>query len=321
MPTPIFFHESQYPEAVRAGLVRALTAGRVPGRFLYDSPGQAARWLAYHNAWSPSRTAQEVEGLYEAAFEATRAAHPDGVHTYVGLGCGGGTKDARFLARGARRYVAVDTSPALVLEAGAKAAAARADVDVDRLVVDLAARPDRGALLLGPVSGAVVWSAFGLVPNLDAQWLLPWARGLLAPQDSLLLSVNLSPTPYPAAAARIVPQYDNPEARAWYRGALDELGISTADADLELTSRPLADGGAVWRIEFFAELKRAKSLRVFDQTVELEAGQRLEVFHSDRYLPEALPELFAAHGLAVEGEWLASNREEGVYRLTAAQGR
>lgn len=318
MPVELVFHESQYPDAVRRSLLEALSRGRVPGRFLYDSPGQAARWLAYHRAWSPSRTEDTTAALYDAAFEATWANLEGNPPTYVGVGCGGGAKDARCVARAPNsvRYVAADTSPALVLEAGARVQAAAPRAEVRRVVLDLAAQPDRLAFL-GDPAGPVVWSCFGLIPNLDADWLLPYVRSLMAPQDSLLLSVNASPAPYPEARARIVPQYDNPPARAWYQGALDELGLSARDARLVMSDRALSEDGSAWRIEAHAMLERDLEVAVFADTVALPAGARLEVFHSDRYLPEALPELFTRHGLTATHRWVGEAREEGVYRLVA----
>lgn len=318
MPLEIVVHESQYPEAVHRSLVGALSEGRVPGRFLYDSPGQAARWLAYHQAWSPSRTADEIGAMYEAAFDATWARLDGRAPTYVGVGCGGGQKDARFLRRGpaGARYVAVDTSPALVMQASLTAA--DACVDMRRVVLDLTATPDRDALLGKAEPRPTVWSCFGLVPNLDVDWLLPWIRKLLHAQDCLLISFNLSPTPYPSAKARIVPQYDNSEARAWYRGALEELGLSEADAQLVMRHRPLREDGAAWRIEAVAEVRREAAVRVFDETFPLAEGAELEVFHSDRFLPEHVPELFAEAGLDLEASWISEDREEGVYLLGSA---
>lgn len=320
VPLPLVFHESQYPQAVQTALLSALHQGRVPGRFLYDSPGQAARWLAYHAAWSPSRTQTALSALYAQAFEAvwTRI---EGPATLVGVGCGGGQKDAALLAKGPRStplsYVAADTSPALVMRAGQAVQAARPDVRVRHLVVDLGAEPTRDDFLEPASDGPVIWSCLGLLPNLDAAWLLPYVRGLMKPQDTLLISANLSPVPYPEARPRIRPQYDNPEARAWYQGALDELGLGAHEAELVFSDRALMPNGQAWRLQCHAVLSTDRPVRVFSETVSLQQGQRLEVFHSDRYVPEVLPGLLLQHGLHVEDSWVTEDREEGIYLCQA----
>lgn len=289
-------------DPAQARLTELLAAGRVPGRLLYEAPGQAERWLAYHRAWAPAgRAAATLAALYDAAFEAAWSALDAGPMTYVGLGCGGGAKDARFFTVGPAgqpaRYVAADASPELVATALAAVAAARPDVTGRGVVFDLMAPPPRDELLGPGEHPRVVWSCLGILPNVDADHLLPLLARLAGPRDVVLLSTNLSPAPHPDAVPRIVPQYDNDEARAWYQGALAALGA--ADARLTVGHRALTPSGVVWRVEATAEV----------------AGRRLEVFHSDRYLPEAMPALFAQHGLTLEGAWVAEDREEGTYLL------
>jgi uncharacterized SAM-dependent methyltransferase len=322
---PLTVLPARRPEVVQARLTEALRAGAVPGRFLYDAPAQAERWLAYHRAWAPAaRAASVLARLYDDAFAAAWAAAGPGPLTYVGLGCGGGAKDARFMALGPASqpaaYVAADTSPDLVEAALAAVAAARPDAALRGVVFDLLAAPTRAEL--HPGGGAAVWSALGILPNVDAAVLLPLLAGLAEPGEGLLVSANLSPVPYPAAVDRVVPQYDNPEARAWYQGALDELGLGLADAPVAVTHRALTPDGAIWRVEATATLTRAAALGPAEAQVHLPAGARLAVFHSDRYLPEAMPGVFAQHGLTLKGAWVAEDREEGTYlaELTGRRG-
>ncbi len=317
MPRTLVFHESQYPEAVAAGLSAALKRGQVPGRFLYDSPAQSARWLSYHQAWSPSRTLDQLNTLYGQAFEAAWAQRPDGALTYVGVGCGGGQKDARFLAKAPAgrkvSYVAADTSPALVMAAAQQADGACTNQTLR--VLDLQARPGR-TTYVGKTQDTVVWSCFGLLPNLDAQWLLPYCRDLMSQDDLLLISANLSPDPHLESRALICPQYDNPEARAWYQGALDELNLSPKDYELRITDRSLNPKGTIWRIECHAVLQRHTEVQIFANTIPLAQGQKLEVFHSDRYLPEVLPDLLSAQDLQILDTWVTDDRQEGIYLCT-----
>ena len=97
MPVTLTVHDSQYPDRVAEQLRRGLRTRKLPGKFLYDSPAQAQRWLAYHQAYSPSRTEPALLTLYQQAFQAAlQALSPSALH-YVSLGCGGGNKDALFL--------------------------------------------------------------------------------------------------------------------------------------------------------------------------------------------------------------------------------
>lgn len=323
MPLSLVFHESQYPAAVHAGLVAAVRERRVPARFLYDSPGQAARWLAYHDAWAPNRTRNATQQLYEACFSAAWARLPEGPVTYVGVGCGGGEKDAQFLSAAPQSarplgYVAADTSPTLVMTATLAAHTARPEVAVRPLVIDLTAYVGREAFVPEP-EGPVVWSLLGILPNLDAEVVLPYLRRLMAPEDLLVVSANLTPEPYEASRAAIRAQYDNPEAHAWYLGALDELGLTASEANLEMSDRPLSPDGAVWRVEAHAVANHEVELDVFHERVPLHEGARLEVFHSDRYLPEVMPSILEQHGLQTEEAFVTEDREEGLYVCRASE--
>ena len=146
MPMTLTFHESQYPEQVALQCRQGLRARRLPGRLLYDSPAQAQRWLAYHQACSPSRTEPELLALYERSFQAALGALPGRPLHYVSLGCGGGNKDALFVRRaldrgGALHVSPTDTSAALVLETMIRLQAVLPTLSASPLVVDLARSP------------------------------------------------------------------------------------------------------------------------------------------------------------------------------------
>lgn len=308
------FHTSQWPEAVAAQLQSNLQAGRIPGRFLYDSAGQSARWLAYHEDWSPARTDSSVQVAYDRAFdEAASAIHTPVGYDYVSLGCGGGQKDARFIARAARRpkqVILTDTSPALVLTADRRVADAGA-TDIRRMVLDLYAWPTRDALGVDPTR-PVLWSCLGILPNFDHRTLLPYLTSLLAPHDRLLVSANLSFAPFAEAEAHIVAQYDNPLARAWYDGALIELGLPLTQVDRRLLAAPLDAAGESWRIRYLARLTEPVILDVFGVEVRWPAGTELEVFHSTRHTLRHLDTLWAEAGLVPVATHTDEGREEAV---------
>jgi uncharacterized SAM-dependent methyltransferase len=316
------FHESQYPEQVALQCRQGLRARKLPGRLLYDSPAQAQRWLVYHQACSPSRTEPELLALYERAFDtAIHLAPQERPLHYVSLGCGGGNKDALFVRRaldygGPLHVSPADTSADLVLETMLRLQAVSPTLAASPLVVDLAAEPDlRRWLAQQEAHGACrIFGCFGIIPNFDYTALLAYLRRLMQPDDLLLLSANLSPGPYGSAAAqRIVPQYDNPLARAWFAGLLDSLGFAGSDLRLSVQARPRREGGEIWRIQADAHILQNVQLMLYEESFDFREGDVLEVFFSNRFTPAALPQLLGNAGFAVKQEWLLDSQEEGIY--------
>lgn len=321
MPMTLTFHESQYPEQVALQCRQGLRARRLPGRLLYDSPAQAQRWLAYHQACSPSRTEPELLALYERSFQAAIGALPERPLHYVSLGCGGGNKDALFVRRaldrgGALHVSPTDTSAALVLETMIRLQAALPTLSASPLVVDLAIAPDLGPWLAQQeVGGACrVFGCFGIIPNFDHAALLAYLRRLMRPDDLLLLSANLSPGPYGSAAAQpILPQYDNPLAHAWFTGLLDSLGFADADLKLTIQPRPLREDGHIWRIQADAYVLQDVQLTLYEESFDFREGEALEVFFSNRFTPAALPRILGDAGFNVSQTWVLESQEEGIY--------
>src|SRR5262249_61162459 len=111
MPVTLTVHDSQYPDRMAEQLRCGLRTRKLPGKFLYESPAQAQRWLAYHQAYSPSRTEPELLALYDQALQvALQALTPSALH-YVSLGCGGCTKDVPVLQQAALRCPAPASPP------------------------------------------------------------------------------------------------------------------------------------------------------------------------------------------------------------------
>src|SRR5262245_66112669 len=93
----VAIHTSQFPENVRRDFLQSLRTRRVNHKFHYDSVKQTQKWLALHQAYSPSRNDADCAATYDAAFAgATQLILGQSVHV-IGLGCGGGQKDARLL--------------------------------------------------------------------------------------------------------------------------------------------------------------------------------------------------------------------------------
>ena len=321
MPMTLSFHESQYPDQVAMQCRQGLRARKLPGRLLYDSPAQAQRWLAYHQAYSPSRTEPELLALYERSFQAAIAALTGQPLHYVSLGCGGGNKDALFVRHaldhgGVLHVSPTDTSPALVLETMLRLQGTFPSLSASPLVVDLAAEPDLDPWLAQQEADGArrVFGCFGIIPNFDYAALLSYLRRLMRPDDLLLISANLSPGPYGSAAAqRILPQYDNPLARAWFAGLLDSLGFAGSDLRLSVQARPLREDGHVWRIQADARVLQDVHLALYEESFDFHKGEVLEVFFSNRFTPAALPGVLRDAGFDVLQTWVLDSQEEGIY--------
>ena len=321
MPMTLTFHESQYPDQVAMLCRQGLRARKLPGRLLYDSPAQAQRWLAYHQAYSPSRTEPELLALYERSFQAAITARTRQPLHYVSLGCGGGNKDALFVRHaldhgGVLHVSPTDTSAALVLETMLRLQGTSPALNPSPLVVDLAAEPDLAPWLAQQEADGArrVFGCFGIIPNFDYAALLFYLRRLMQPDDLLLLSANLSPDPYGSAAMQhILPQYDNPLARAWFTGLLDSLGFAGSDLRLSVQTRPLREDGHVWRIQADAHVLRDVQLALYEESFDFREGEELEVFFSNRFTPAALPQVLAEAGFDVRQTWVLDSQEEGIY--------
>ncbi len=90
-------HPSQFPETVQHELIQGLREGRVAPKFHYQSYKQAQKWLALHEAWSPARTDSDCAAIYERSYAAASDLVASRRVRVIGLGCGGGQKEARLL--------------------------------------------------------------------------------------------------------------------------------------------------------------------------------------------------------------------------------
>ena len=145
------------PGNVRRELLHSLRARRINHKFHYDSHKQAQKWLALHEACSPSRTDPGCAAIYDRAFAAAAERARAAKVEVIGLGCGGGQKDARLLRLLAGQgkevsYTPCDVSLALVLTARQAAREAAGDLPCEPLVCDLALADELPAIF-GPPGG------------------------------------------------------------------------------------------------------------------------------------------------------------------------
>jgi uncharacterized SAM-dependent methyltransferase len=325
MPITLTFDDSQYPARVAAQLRQGLRQRRLSSKFLYDSPAQAQRWLAYHQAYSPSRTDTALLTLYQQALQAAlRILHTESLH-YISLGCGGGQKDSVLLQQARSHchrlhFTPTDVSAALILETMALVQEAFPDLTSTPYVLDLEAQPDLNALLrpYETAGSQRLFACFGMLPNFAYRPFLVYLRRLMRPGDVLLVSANLSPQPFNESAAHILPQYDNPLAHAWFAGLLDSLGFPSSHFRLTVHAEPLRTDGQIWQIQADAVFTAPVSLRLHGDTWCFTPNERLRLFFSNRFTPQVMPSVLAEAGLSVVDTFLWASQEEGIYVCTCS---
>jgi uncharacterized SAM-dependent methyltransferase len=315
----VTIHSSQFPENVRRDLLHCLRARQVNHKFLYDSHKQTQKWLALHEAYSPSRTDPACLAIYDKAFAAAAQRTPAAAVQVIGLGCGGGQKDARLLRLLATQgkevsYRPCDVSLALVLTARQAAREAVANLPCDPLVCDLALADDLPDVFGPPGDGRPArWiTFFGMLPNFEPELILPRLAALVRGDDGLLLSANLAPGPdYAAGAQRILPGYDNPLTRDWLMTFLLDLGFEAGDGAVRFAVEDSASGYKRVAADF--EFTRRRALAVYGEPFEFLAGDKIRLFFSYRFTPDRIRALLQLHQMEAREQWLTPSGEEGVF--------
>jgi uncharacterized SAM-dependent methyltransferase len=320
----VVIHASQFPEKVRRDLLESLRARRVNHKFHYDSVRQAQKWLALHQAYSPSRNDADCRTIYEKGFKAAIAQiKTESVHV-VGLGCGGGQKDTCLLkllkARGREIfYTPCDVSVAMVLTARRTALAVVPEKNCFPLVCDLATADDLPDILVTRHPSLVTF--FGMIPNFEPGEILPKLVSLVRPKDFLLFSANLVPGADCATGMeKVLPQYDNPLTRDWLMTFLLDLGVERGDGKLRFEIEDDRVNG-LKRIVAGFRFTRARRIEVDNETFDFHAGETIRLFFSYRYTPERVRKVFGRYGLDVRDQWIAKPEEEGVFLCRNSEGR
>ncbi len=317
----ILVHPSQFPDQVRRDLLESLRLRQVKHKYLYDGVRQTQKWLAVHEAYSPSRTDPDCRATYETSFQSAIARlTADDVHV-VGLGCGGGQKDARLLIllrQAGKRvaYTPVDVSTAMVLTARQAALAAIPSLSCTPVVLDLAIAGDVGTLLdeLSAPGQARLITFMGMIPNFEPRSILSRLAALVRPADALLLSANLAPgRDYEAGVRRILPYYDNDLTRDWLLGFLFDLGIERSDGEVRFTVEQEPPASGLLRIAAYYEFRVVRKVRMEEETFPFKPGDTLRLFFSYRHTPALMNGLLRPHGLRVAGQWVTRSEEEGVF--------
>jgi L-histidine Nalpha-methyltransferase len=318
LPVNVAIHPSQFPKRVRADLAESLRARSVNHKFHYDSVKQTQKWLALHQAHSPSRNDADCAAIYDAGFNAVAARNQSKAVHVIGLGCGGGQKDTRLLRLLKERgkeifYTPCDVSTAMVLTAREAALAVVPPEQCFPLVCDLAGVDDLPAIFGTPNAqhATRLTTFFGMIPNFESEMILPKLASLLGAEDDLLFSANLAPgNDYAAGVKRILPQYDNALTRDWLLAFLFDLGVEPRDGELRFAVEDVQD---LKRIEARFHFKHSRTIGLEDERFEFRAGESIRLFFSYRYTPELARQVLAQHGLEVVEQWVTRSEEEGVF--------
>ncbi|HZM04618.1 MAG TPA: L-histidine N(alpha)-methyltransferase [Candidatus Saccharimonadales bacterium] len=315
----VAIHPSQFPEKVRRDLLRCLRVRQIAPKFHYESYQQSQKWLALHEAYSPSRTEADCAAVYDRAFRAAVKALGSRAASLVGLGCGGGQKDARLLSLLANHdravsYVPCDVSVALVLTASQAARSAVPGIACHPLVFNLD-DVEKSTDVLGTLDGAGkvrLLTFFGMIPNFEPGTILPKLAAFVRPSDFLLFSANLAPGPaYAAGVRRVLPGYDNALTRDWLLTFWHDLGVEAEDGTLRFS---MEDSDAkVKRIAADFVFTRRRTLCVYGERFDFKKGAKVRLFFSYRYTPALITSLLTRHRLNVIGQWIPALGEEGVF--------
>lgn len=309
-------HPGQFPDAVNEALRNSLRTRQIPPKFHYQSYKQAELWLALHRACSPAWTDPDCKWIYHESNVAAAALLSESRVEVIGLGCGGGAKEAQLLsllaaAGNELSYLPCDVSLPLLLTAAGKARSACPNLVCRPLLCDLTLAADLAEFVGADSRAPRVITFFGMMPNLEPDIILPKLAGLLRPNDLLLLSANLAPGPdYRQGLQRVLPGYDNPQTRAWLRAFLEDLGAEREDGVVNFS---VEQDGELLKIAGDFHFTRERELVVHDEHFQFNAGDKVRLFFSYRHTPTLVHRLLKPHGLRVVDQWVAKSGEEGVF--------
>ncbi len=237
----------------------------------------------------------------------------------VGLGCGGGQKDASILCALAGQgralsYSPCDISLSLVLTASLAAQTAVAGVPCHPLVCDLAGAADLPTVFArqDAAAKACLFTFFGMIPNFEPEVIMPRLAALLRQDDLLLFSANLAPGPdYAAGVRQVFPGYDNQLTRVWLMTFLLDLGVEQGDGKIEFSIEDSKAG--LKRIVADFRFDQPRELEVCGEDFNFAPGDSIRLFFSYRHTPALVRTILARHGVSIMDHWVTRSGEEGVF--------
>jgi len=302
-------------------IIASLRANRIAPKLLYVTSRQAELWRQVFLKHSPIHGNPEFARIYREAFAGAAKMMPEGAIHIVGLGCGTGMKEAELCSqlqpdRRTVLFSPIDISRDLVDESAQRLAKAGARV-VGDAVCDLT-EVERVASWIAKTRTEVplLFTFFGMVPNLAPSMVTRLFRAILQPGDVMLVNAHLAPideqVDLATAMARVLPQYDNAETLAWLDAALVEWGL-TGKLDA-----PKMKVGEVEGIPALVATARWRSSAAFEEwgrRFTPKAEEPLHLFHSLRYTPELFEKLLRDAGFAPERQAITACREEAIWAV------
>jgi uncharacterized SAM-dependent methyltransferase len=275
-----------------------------------------------HESFSPARRDPDCQTIYERCFERTGRLLNAGSTCVIGLGCGGGQKDAQLIAQLLQpgrlvEYLPVDVGTAMVLTARRTVQTILpADRILCPLVCDLATADDLSETLqemVDPRAGRLI-TFFGMIPNFEPATILSRLAGLLRTGEWLLLSANLAPEPdYPAGVQHVLPQYDNALTREWLMTFLLDLGIEQRSGRIEFRIEAAPGNVNLLRIAADFHFDERCELNINNERFCFEPGDVIRLFYSCRYTPEKVKTALESVSIEIKDQWVTQSGEEGVF--------
>lgn len=277
----------------------------------YLTPAQADLWWRVHREHAPGSDQGVLPCYRDAAAAAVR--HLPGDVVVVGLGAGGGEKEAAVVeAVVANRpsrdvcFVAVDVGLELALRS--VEAIAQMGVRADPVVGDMLAMSELGGWLdeRYPRHRRLV-TGFGITPNVRPGELWPLIGSVAGAQGLALVSANLF-----TSWSEILPQYDNPETAEWLGQVVVDWGLQGHLSPVRFEASTVDGVPAVVAV---CTWLRDVVVTLDGTAVPVAAGSDLRLFFSLRFTPEQVRALAFTQGWKVEGEFVGAGGQEGVWLL------
>lgn len=309
----------------------SIASGAIDHLFHYQGVKQSQLWLEVHRKHAPLAADRSFEAIFRRISNETAAGLKNRPVHVIGLGPGGGEKEAWLLealrdAGCPLRYTPVDASLDLAL-LSAETAAPFVATETLPVVGDLSLIETLPSWLdRYPQGEHRLYTAFGLTPNFLPSWLFSRLGRLLQTRDQLLLSANLAPlvadeasdeSTYKAACETILPQYDNPETLCWLGQVLLDWGLESQLSKPRFHLRRFENVmGFCLESEWLSEAHFEWENAPF----HAREGERLRLFFSLRYTPERLAEALQQAGLNLGAGFLTPCGQEGVWQVAKHVG-
>jgi uncharacterized SAM-dependent methyltransferase len=320
---PVLIHSTLRAEAQCDKRRTSLFNGEMDHSFHYQGVKQAELWLEVHRRHAPLFADASFSDIFRrlaADTAADLAGKP--VHV-IGLGPGGGEKEAWLLQALHQsgcplRYTPIDASLELAI-LSAEVAAPYVTSEILPVAGDLSLLAEWPARLAHyPADEIRVYTAFGLTPNFLPSQIFGGLSGLFRKQDVLLLSANLAPVEddteaaYQKGCGEILSQYDNPVTRTWLRQILLDWNIAQylSEPHFQIMAFETILGFAA-HCEWLADAQFSWEGAPF----QAHAGNTLRLFFSLRYTPPRLAQLLKRYGLSLGPGHITPCGQEGVWRV------